>query len=146
MSPDGMQIKLLCELESLCYPETIAYDYATMNYFLQNPGTLLLCEWRRGVLVGFQLNDRARGTIITIDVHPDYRRQGIARTLMRQSLAILKGAGLRRVTSQVATDNEASIMLHLKFGFKIRHRIPHYYENGQDAYLLTRKLSSKISR
>jgi ribosomal-protein-alanine N-acetyltransferase len=129
------QISVLCELEHLCYPETMAYDICTMENFLREPGTLLLCEWRRGRLAGFQLSDRIRGTIITIDIHPDYRRLGIARRLMHRTLQILKMAGIKNVMSQVAVNNAPSLMLHLKFGFKQRQRIRHYYQTGEDAYL-----------
>ena len=111
-----------------------------MRSFLREPGTVLVCEWREGRLAGFQLNDRLRCTIITIDVHPDFRRKGIARGLMRRSLEILRGYGVKLVSSQIATDNTPSLMLHLKFGFKIRQRIKHYYGTGDDAYLLVLQL------
>lgn len=140
MKPGSLQIELMCELERLCYPETEAYDTYTMQEFLREPGMVLVCEWREGMLVGFQLSDRKRASIITIDVHPAYRRQGIGRFLMLRSLHILKAFGLKQISSQVAVDNIPSLMLHFKFGFKIRHRLRNYYGFGKDAYLLVLQL------
>ena len=140
MNPGSLQIELMCELERLCYPETLAYDTFMMREFLREPGMLLVCEWYGGKLVGFQLSDRKRATIITIDVHPGYRRQGIASRLMRRSLQILKAFHLKRISSQVAVDNISSLMLHFKFGFKIRQRLRNYYGFGNDAYLLVLEL------
>ena len=134
------QLDLMCEIESLCYDADTAYDRDLMREMLEEPGVLLLCEWRAGRLAGFQVNDRSTETIITIDVHPDFRRQGIARSLMRRSLEVLTAVGQRRVFSQVGVTNTASIMLHMRFGFKIRHRIPNYYGPGDDAFLLARSL------
>ena len=129
-------ISTLCEIETLCYPDTIAYDTETMQEILNQPGTLLICEWREGTLAGFQLSDRLRGTIITIDVHPSFRRQGIARLLMIRSLQTLKASGHKRVISEVAVDNIPSLLLHLKLGFKKRFTLKHYYGTGQNAYRL----------
>lgn len=140
MIPSKLQLSYLNELERLCYPEAIAYDIFMLREFLREPGAVLVCEWRRGVLTGFQLSDRKRGSIITIDVHPELRRHGIGKLLMRRSLEILRSAGLHQVTSQVAVDNIPSLMLHFKFGFKIRQRIKNYYGIGLDAYLLVLKL------
>ena len=130
------QICLLSELESLCYPDYVAYDRDTLDEMLGQPGMMMLCEWRERQLAGFQLNDVTTATIITIDVHPDFRRRGIGRFLMRRSLQLLKSRGLTEVFSQVGVTNVPSLMLHFQFGFKQRLRLKNYYGTGDDAWLL----------
>lgn len=139
MQVSRRQIAELLKLEKLCYPEAIAFDSQMMRDFLSQPGAVIVCEWRQGSLVGFQLSDRLEGTIITIDVHPAFRRRGIGKILMKRSLKFLRSAGVSQVVSQVAVDNIPSLMLHFKFGFKIQRRLPNYYGPGWDAYLLVLK-------
>ena len=134
-----LQLDMMCEIENLCYPETTAYDRDMMRDLLEEPGTFLVCEWRGGRLAGFLVSQVSCATIVTIDVHPDFRRQGIARLLMRRSLDILRETGLKKIISQVGADNVPSLMLHLQFGFRIQRRLRNYYGPADDAVLMMRK-------
>ena len=41
---------------------------------------------------------------------------------------------------EVRTDNRLAIRLYERRGFRIAERLPRYYQNGDDAYLMIRPL------
>jgi GNAT superfamily N-acetyltransferase len=59
-------------------------------------------------------------------VFPEFRGQGIARQLMRGSLAMIRNLGYKRILSLIATDNISSAKAHENVGYvrigRIRHR------------------------
>ncbi len=60
-------------------------------------------------------------------VHPDYRRRGIAAALFNASLAYAQQCGAAALRSEAHADNEASIALHIRLGFRSEGRFtsPH---------------------
>ena len=89
-----------------------------------------------GALVLWMIVDEAH--IATLATHPDVRRQGIARELLR--VALLDAARDGAVTSllEVRAGNLAAQNLYLEFGFEVVGRRPRYYrDNFEDALLMT---------
>ena len=79
-------------------------------------------------------NDAAH--LVSIAVHPNFRRRGIATRLIKELLKRLCEKGISYVYLEVDVMNEAAIKLYQKLGFTIVERISSYYENGHDAYLM----------
>ncbi len=76
--------------------------------------------------------------ISTLAVHPDFRRQGIARRLLTTLLAQAAGAGAELATLEVRISNYAAIDLYESFGFEISGRRPRYYrDNQEDAHIMS---------
>ena len=75
-----------------------------------------------------------------IDVHRDYRHQGVGRALMQAMLDWARAhPAIRRVELDVFTHNLPAISLYLKFGFVVEGRKKHaYFKDGRyvDAYLM----------
>jgi ribosomal protein S18 acetylase RimI-like enzyme len=59
------------------------------------------------------------GGIYSMSVHPDYRRKGMARGLLRQGLLYLQTKGVERVSLWAHPENERAITLYLTEGFEI---------------------------
>jgi ribosomal protein S18 acetylase RimI-like enzyme len=59
-----------------------------------------------------------RCLIANVAVHPDYRRRGIARMLMQESVEHIQSRHGREIMLQVESSNEAAIQLYRDFGFK----------------------------
>ena len=57
------------------------------------------------------------GELLSIGVVPRYRRSGVARTLLAESLAIFQVQGAERVYLEVAEDNPTAKALYLSAGF-----------------------------
>lgn len=123
-----------------------AGDRAAMERFWQDKifslasgDNQLLVAWQQGVIVatvmvGFSAmpNGRHRAEISKLLVHPDARRQGIARRLMQQAeqLAVEQGKTLLVLDTRsgdVATD------LYLSLDWQIAGSIPLYAESTEGA-------------
>jgi ribosomal-protein-alanine N-acetyltransferase len=115
------------------------------KYFLE------LCRDCRGFFVVAKVRGRIAGyavacaekrnaEIASLAVHPDYRRLGVADTLMRHTLRELGAAGVRRVELMVRTGNAAGLQLYRALGFRGVRTVPRYYEDGGDGFLMARAI------
>jgi ribosomal protein S18 acetylase RimI-like enzyme len=68
--------------------------------------------------------------IANVAVHPDYRRQGIAMSLMEASLDLLRNHHSRWAALQVEADNESAIHLYKKLGFQPYETLGHWERTG----------------
>lgn len=59
-----------------------------------------------------------RYLIVNVAVHPDYRRQGIARELMAQVTQLLVARQAKEVLLQVVKENKAAISLYQSLGYR----------------------------
>ena len=69
--------------------------------------------------------ERRNAEIASLAVHPDYRRLGVADTLMRHTLRELGAAGAQ---------------LYRSLGFRRVRTVPGYYEDGGDGFLMARAI------
>lgn len=134
------EIHELVELEKICFPPPENYDQRTLQLFVSMNGIGLLRWFEEGEtdcrLAGFHIFDCFAAELITIDVHPEFRRRGIARRLYDLSLGKLKELGHQSVSCQIATSNDSSLAFHRLYGFKPVKRLRNYYGPGRDAYFL----------
>jgi ribosomal-protein-alanine N-acetyltransferase len=140
--PDARWLRALSRLERICYPPGVAYSRATLVEWMSEPDTLVLGLWQDGeTLAATQISDLTEGHLITLDVHPDHRRRGLGRRLLRATLGLQRRwGGHDAVLCEIAVDNEPSLQLHEGEGFVILCRMEEYYENGTDAFVLGRRL------
>jgi ribosomal-protein-alanine N-acetyltransferase len=80
------------------------------------------------------------GHILNIAVDPAYRRKGLGKRLLEYALDYCRQLGAERVELEVRTGNSAAIALYQKYGFVIRERVPFYYSDGEDAFVMVREL------
>jgi [ribosomal protein S18]-alanine N-acetyltransferase len=83
--------------------------------------------------------------IITLAVAPDRRRNGIARTLLRNRIEVLEQGGVGSLFLEVATDNEGALGLYRGLGFlEVGLRKGYYRQSDgsyRDAHVLSRQLN-----
>ncbi len=78
------------------------------------------------------------GHITNVAIASNHRRKGYAKALISHFINIAEKENLEFMTLEVRASNVAAIALYKSFGFEqvgIRKR---YYENVEDAYLLTK--------
>lgn len=78
------------------------------------------------------------GHITNVAVSPMYRRKGIAKALISHFIDIAKKEDLEFLTLEVRATNYGAISLYKSFGFKEVGIRKKYYDNCEDAYLLTK--------
>jgi ribosomal-protein-alanine N-acetyltransferase len=76
--------------------------------------------------------------IATIATHPDFRKQGIAESLLSLALQSAKDEGAVTSFLEVRESNDAALDLYRKFGFVEDGRRSGYYkDNDEDAILMS---------
>jgi [ribosomal protein S18]-alanine N-acetyltransferase len=75
--------------------------------------------------------------VMNIAVAPEYRRRGIARSLMERLFVVTTRDARRGYTLEVRVSNEAAIRLYEELGFKTRGiRRGYYTDNREDALIM----------
>ncbi len=82
-----------------------------------------------------------KGHVVSVAVLKEYRRLGIGTMLMLRAMEAMKDIyNCSEVYLEVRVSNIPAINLYQKLGFKIVRRIPRYYMDGEDAYLMAKEL------
>lgn len=95
----------------------------------------IMCRVERGFF-----GSPRKGHVISIAVLPQHRRKGIAYALMVEAMKALHALGAEECYLEVRVSNTPAINLYEKLGFKIDRRVHGYYLDGEDAYIMRRKL------
>lgn len=87
------------------------------------------------------------GHILNLAVHPDFRKKGIAKTLVENILEELKETDCRFLYLEVRASNYAARELYEGFGFSVvGTRKGYYAEPKEDAVIMSLRLDSGILR
>ncbi len=139
---DPEDFNALCRMDAECYAPEIAYSRRTMRAFLRLPGAECLVAEEDGAVLGFILTDRdgPAGHVITLDVAPEARRRGVGTQLLEAAHGSLAAHGVREVELETSTTNHAAVAFWKHHGYRACGLLPNYYENGEDAYWMSKTL------
>ena len=136
-------IDQLMAIEEMCYDhpwpreafsEEIEQDEVGAGIVAEEDGIIV------GYLTGLAVVDEFH--LHNIAVHPDYRGQGIGRSLIEALEALCERKEYKRVILEVRKDNESARRLYLSRGFEAVGIRKDYYGPGQDAHLYTKQIGS----
>lgn len=82
--------------------------------------------------------------ILNIAVKPDWQRKGIARLLMTFLFDLCRTRGMRDLYLEVRVSNKPAISLYENYGFRELSTRRRYYPDGEDAYVMHRRLSDEV--
>jgi ribosomal-protein-alanine N-acetyltransferase len=82
-----------------------------------------------------------KGHVVSIAVLPQGRRKGIASALIKRALEGMEYYKAKQGFLEVRVTNEGGISLYKKLGFEITRTVNGYYSDGEDAYVMTKKLT-----
>ncbi len=142
------ELETLWRIDQECFAPGIAYASEELAYYMRLRGAFTLVadarddgqRWQAvGFLVG-QRHARGLGHVITIDVLPEARREGIGSKLLGESEERMKAAGCHSVYLETAVDNESALKFYKRHGYFVMKIIPRYYLDKIDALLLGKKL------
>lgn len=125
------------ELEQLSFSDPYPW-WLLAELARKNPETFLVAKLKDQV-VGYAIIDDSEDYyhLVSIAVHPDFRRAGVATGLFHALEERLTDS--RRVRLEVRESNDAAIKFYLKHGFAKKDIIPGYYADGEDAITMERE-------
>ncbi len=108
---------------------------------LAKPSSICLGAFERetGDLTGYLVISRYVDAwhVMNVAVSPDYRRRGIATTMLDRLFELTAGDGRRGYTLEVRVSNTDAIRLYERAGFKARGvRRGYYTDNREDALIM----------
>lgn len=78
--------------------------------------------------------------LLRIAVHPEARRQGLARQLLQASEAYLRERGITDLYLEVRTSNAPARALYEALGWRVQRARKAYYRDGEDAAIYWKSL------
>ena len=101
------------------------------------------------LLVGYSLGmiqpEVKKGVIASIAVDTSHRRKGIGKDLLLASIKSLEDHHVRSIVLNVRISNVPAQALYKTLGFRKHQLVSKYYQNGEDAYLMKKDVSTEIS-
>src|SRR5579871_169901 len=100
---------------------------ATERYLTRNPGLSFVAR-TEGRIIGCAMSghDGRRGYLQHVTIDPEFRRRGIASTLVRRCIAALAAAGIHKVHLDVMAENHLAQDYWTYLGWKRRDDIVRY--------------------
>lgn len=127
-------------IEKASFPHPYPRNYFEELY-QQYPEGFIVAENKKriiGYIVG-RVKDNS-GEIVSLAVDLAWRRKGIGKKLINFLTTHFKEKRLKEISLCVRTRNQGAITFYKKFGFEILKTIKNYYPNGDDAYLMKKKI------
>jgi ribosomal-protein-alanine N-acetyltransferase len=127
-------------------------DYFFMDLHERFPEAFIVAE-QDGEIAGYIMNRVEvglsnmglgglirKGHVVSIAVLPKSRRKGVAQALINTAIDGMRHYKAKQCYLEVRVTNEAGIKLYKKLGFEISRTLNGYYSDGEDAYVMTKKL------
>lgn len=142
-------LNALFALDQVCFRPGVAYSKLELRYFLFRSSSISLIAEDGKDIAGFAIveiraekNSRT-GHIVTIDVDPARRRQGVGRVLMEALTERCSEAEATLLWLEVAVDNDAAIAFYGQLGFLKTGRIRGFYLGTLDALTMVKQLTEQ---
>ena len=135
------------EIEKASFPDREAWSKTYFEILYQKyPEGFIIAE-NNGKVIGYTIGrpqNRAPAErvaeIVSLAVDPTWRQKGVGAKLTNFLIEHFKEKGLKEISLCVRTKNKKGISFYQKLGFKILKTIKNYYRNGDDAFLMGRKI------
>jgi len=134
-----------------CLPENYT-NYFFLDLHERFPETFIVAE-ENGEIVGYIMcrievglsnfgfgGLLKKGHIVSVAVLPQNRRKGVGEALVNEATKGMQQYGAKQCFLEVRVTNEPAISLYKKLGFQITRTIKGYYADGEDAYLMSKKI------
>jgi len=130
-------IKLASETLTEKYNPTIFnYFYETFReYFLVAESAHKIISF----IIGAEINS-SKIKILMLSVSKKYRRKKVGNTILKELEKIILKKGINDIELEVRTKNNTAIKFYQKNGYKIKNKMGNYYQNGENAYIMRKKI------
>src|SRR5450631_408258 len=137
----------LYALDQICFRKGISYSVEELAILTGGArSTTLIAETDALSIACFSIvhrereSESARGHIITIDVHPQARKQGVGRSLMQAQEANLVARRVGHCVLEVAVDDPGAQVFYERLGYHVTSRLRGYYMGRLDALMMEKSL------
>lgn len=140
-------------VNKVCLPENYS-QYFFMDLYRRFPNTFIVAE-ENGDIIGYVMcrmesgppdwglfGIAKKGHVISIAVLPEHQRRGIGQALMHRAIEGMHTYKAKECYLEVRVSNTPAVNLYKKLGFKITRTLHGYYADGEDAYVMNKKLSA----
>jgi len=100
----------------------------------------IMCKTEHGFSNFRKLGFVKKGHMVSVAVLDEYRRQGIGRALVQESINGVRSRQCDEFYLEVRCSNTAAVRLYEQLGFGVRQKIDSYYRDGESAYLMSIEL------
>ncbi|MCW4002555.1 MAG: GNAT family N-acetyltransferase [Candidatus Bathyarchaeota archaeon] len=125
-------IDQISAIEKKCFEGPRAYAKRRLAYLALEANSTCLVMTEEGDILGFIIVLYRKGSCIanieTIDVDPQFQKQGIGMSLLVAAEADMKKRGMKISQLEVSERNEAAIKLYQKAGYTAKERLINYYK------------------
>lgn len=134
--PTWRELAQVTAIQSASFRKDLAYKRWMLVFFWLLPGVTFLITRAGETVTGCIIADVFRGRIriMNIAVHPEYRQQGIGRTLMK---AVIEPRADVSVVLMVQEENSAARALYTQLGFRRTGYAASYYGAGNAGIEMT---------
>lgn len=140
-------------INRVCLPENYS-DYFFVDLHRKFPETFIVAE-EDGEVMGYIMcrietglsgfvfrGFIKKGHIVSVAVLPQYRREGTGTALVTKAMENMRIYKAKQCFLEVRMTNTPAVNLYKNLGFQITRTIRGYYANGEDAYVMERKLEN----
>ena len=147
--PDDLQSVM--QINRVCLPENYT-DMFFVDLHQRFPETFIVAEENGSItgyimcrievgLSNFGLGGLIRkGHVVSIAVMPKSRRKGIATALLKAAMKGMEYYKAKQIYLEVRVTNAGGIDLYRKLGLEVTRTITGYYSDGENAYVMSKKL------
>jgi ribosomal-protein-alanine N-acetyltransferase len=151
---ESSDLEQVLHINRMCLPENYT-GFFFLDLHRRFPETFLVAE-DNGTVIGYIMcrietglpnfkiiGITKKGHVISIAVLPQNQRQGVGRALIQEAIEAMLRYKAKECVLEVRASNTVAVNLYKKLGFEIVRTLHKYYANGEDAYLMAKKLSFK---
>jgi len=147
--PDDLQGVM--QINRVCLPENYT-DFFFVDLHQRFPETFIVSEENKKIvgyimcrievgLSNYGFGGLVRkGHVVSIAVLPETRRKGVAQALINRAMEGMQYYKAKQCFLEVRVTNDAAISLYKKLGFEVTRTINGYYSDGEDAYVMTKRI------
>ncbi|MGC9514116.1 GNAT family N-acetyltransferase [Methanocrinis sp.] len=136
---EARDLPSILAIEELCFSREVAFPPDALSILLEDATALVAEDGNlAGFVIGFVRGEA--GKVVTLDVLPERRGEGLGRGLMvalEEEFAIL---GARASRLEVSIENRRAIALYADLGYSGAALLEDYYGPGEDALLMVKRL------
>ncbi len=133
-------------LDLLCFDKPFRFDMRSMRKYATHPEAIVLIAESGAEMLGFIVVNPTRrralhaAYVTTLDVHPDARRQGIARLLVAEAERRAAASSATSMQLHVHTGNAAAIAFYEAAGYEQLMHTEDFYNTGLHAFAYLKSL------